>query len=46
MVSQNERNLVRNAYPSNAWKSKVDKMPDTQVLAILLRLRNQGKIRV
>lgn len=46
MIRQNERNLVRNAYPSDTWKARVDKMPDNQVAAILLRLKNTGKIKV
>lgn len=40
-----KRELVIRAYPhSKAWKTKVSKMPDSQIVAIFLRLRSQGRI--
>jgi len=39
------RELVKQAYPSKTWGLKVDKMSDTQVFAVMLRLKRQGKIR-
>lgn len=45
MIRQNERELVKNAYPSATWKTRVDKMPDHQVVAILLNLRRTGKVK-
>jgi hypothetical protein len=40
-----ERELVKQAYPrSKSWMSRVDKMPDTQVLAIYFKLKREGKI--
>lgn len=40
-----KRELVKKAYPhSKTWKNKVEKMPDSQIVAVFLRLRRQGKI--
>lgn len=39
-----KRELVAGAYPTEAWKTKVKKMPDNQIVAIFIRLRRQGKI--
>lgn len=45
MATTNERNLVKEAYPSKKWAAKVDKMSDSQVIAVLRRLQTQGKIK-
>jgi len=39
------RGWVKSAYPSKKWKDKVNKMPDSQVLAVYQRLVNAGKIK-
>jgi hypothetical protein len=40
-----KRELIKRAYsPSLTWPIKVDKMPDTQVIAIFFKLKKQGKI--
>jgi hypothetical protein len=45
MSGISERELVKRAYPqSKTWHTKVDKMPDSQVIAIYFRLKRQGKI--
>lgn len=45
MASAAERKLLKDAYPSKKWAAKVDKMSDSQVIAVLMRLKSQGKIR-
>lgn len=37
------REQLKKAYPSEKWTIKVNLMKDSQVIAILLNLRNQGK---
>jgi len=45
MTRQQEKELVKQAYPhSKSWASKVDRMPENQVTAIFLRLKQQGKL--
>ncbi|QEQ93546.1 hypothetical protein SEA_GIRLPOWER_47 [Streptomyces phage GirlPower] len=40
-----KRELIKQAYPhSKTWPSKVDKMPEGQVVAIFFKLKRQGKI--
>lgn len=39
-----KREQVKSAYKSQSWFNKVDGMSDEQVVAIYLRLKNQGKI--
>jgi hypothetical protein len=39
-----KRELVKQAYPTQTWRTKVSKMPDSQIVAIFLRLRSQGRI--
>jgi hypothetical protein len=39
-----KRELVKQAYPTKAWQTKVSAMTDSQVVAIFLRLRRQGKV--
>lgn len=43
-VAQQRQDLI-SAYPlSTQWKTKVNKMPDDQVIAIYLRLKQQGRV--
>jgi hypothetical protein len=43
-ISQ-KRELIKRAYsPSITWPAKVDKMTDSQVIAIFFKLKKQGKI--
>lgn len=45
MSGRIERERVKQAYPkSKAWASKVDKMTDSQVTAIFLRMKRERKI--
>jgi hypothetical protein len=37
------RELVKQVYPTKTWADKVSKMSDSQVTAIYLRLKRQGK---
>jgi hypothetical protein len=47
MNVQKERRLLKDAYgESRWWSSKVDKMTDKQVIAVLMRLKLTGKIKV
>lgn len=39
-----EREQLKQAYPSKRWAEKVDKMSDSQVIAVLMRLKLQNKI--
>lgn len=40
-----KRELVKQAYPhSKTWHEKVKNMPDSQIVAIFLRLRSQRKV--
>ena len=38
------RELVKKAYPHKGWALKVDTMSDSNVIAIFLRLKRQGKV--
>lgn len=45
MGGNKERELLKLAYPkSKKWADKVNKMPDSQVVAVYLRLKSQGKL--
>lgn len=44
MASKQERENLKKAYPSKEWARKVDKMSNSQVAAIYLRLKSQGKV--
>jgi hypothetical protein len=45
MSGISQREAIKQAYPhSKSWLAKVSKMPDSQVTAIYLRLKRQGKI--
>lgn len=40
-----EREELKKAYPkSKGWHEKVDKMPDSQVTAVYIRLQNARKL--
>jgi hypothetical protein len=40
-----QRELLKSVYPtSKKWASRVDKMSDGQVSAILIKMRNEGKV--
>lgn len=42
---QQERTILASVYPGRAWAEKVRKMPESQVTAIYLRFKQQGKIK-
>lgn len=39
-----ERNLIRNLY-GEAWKKKVDKMSDQQVIAVYMKFKREGRVQ-
>ncbi len=39
-----ERELLKTAYPHKEWAKKVDKMSDSQVIAVVIRLKSQNKL--
>lgn len=43
-MAVNQREELKKLYPSKKWAERVDNMPESQVAAIYLRLKNQGKI--
>jgi hypothetical protein len=44
MNTVKEREAVKRLGRTSSWSEKVDKMSDTQVLAIYLRLRSERKL--
>lgn len=44
MSATTERERLKKVYSSTAWSQRVDKMSDSQVIAIYRRLQAQGKI--
>lgn len=44
MAGNQERELLKKAYPSKKWAEKVDKMSDSQVVAVFMRLKAQRKV--
>lgn len=40
-----ERLAVSQAYPGEKWAQKVKNMSDTQITAVYLRLKTQGRIK-
>lgn len=40
-----ERNALLRTYSGAGWKERVKKMSDSQVVAIYLRLKSQGKLK-
>ena len=45
MNSVQMRDYVSKAYPGVAWKNKVSRMSDNQVLAVYTRLLHSGKLK-
>lgn len=41
----NQREQLKALYPSYTWRNKVAKMSDSQVAAIYLRMKKEGKIK-
>jgi len=39
-----EREAVKKVYPYKRWWAKVDKMTDSQIIALYLRWRGEGKV--
>lgn len=39
------RDKIKRAYPSDNWEKKVDKMSDSQIIALYYSLIKQGRIR-
>lgn len=42
-ISRKREALIA-AYPGKSWRKKVTKMSDSQVVAVYLRLKQQGKV--
>lgn len=40
-----ERVAVRAAYPGERWSKRVNNMSDSQITAVYLRLKSQGKVQ-
>lgn len=40
-----DRELLKSVYPGKKWADKVDKMSEGQVVAVIMRLRAQNKIK-
>jgi hypothetical protein len=46
MVTDNDREKLKKAYPaSKTWAAKVDRMSEPQLVAILLKFKQNGLIR-
>lgn len=39
-----KREALKSVYPSKRWATKVNNMPESQVIAVYLRLKQQGKV--
>lgn len=44
MTTSQERERLKEVYPSKKWTDKVNAMSDSQVHAVFVRLKNQGKM--
>ena len=44
MDTLQKREALKAAYPGQVWQEKVTKMPESQVTAIYLKLKQQGKV--
>jgi hypothetical protein len=44
MAAQDERERLKALYKSKKWWDKVDKMTDSQAIAVFKRLRQQQKV--
>lgn len=42
--TEKKRALIADAYPGESWKTKVKNMSPAQVIAVHIRLLNQGKL--
>lgn len=45
MANIKERETLKGVYPSKKWAQRVDKMTDSQVVAVYMRLKLQGKVK-
>jgi hypothetical protein len=45
MNTEQQRQELLKAYSSDSWKQKVSKMSESQIQAIYIRLKSQGKLR-
>lgn len=43
-MADNKREALKGVYPTETWHQKVASMSESQVNAIFLRLRSQGKV--
>lgn len=43
-TTQQKREALKGAYPGSSWIQKVTKMSETQVVAVYLNLKKQGKV--
>lgn len=39
-----KREALKKVFPTQSWAEKVKNMPDSQVIAVYLRLKNQNKL--
>lgn len=39
------RSALRAVYPGPSWQTKVDRMPDNQVIAVYYSFQHRGKIK-
>lgn len=46
MAAAVERELLKSIFPNPKWFAKVNKMTDEEVVKVVLRLKQQGKIKV
>ena len=47
MTANAERELIKSAYPTSLrWKDRVNKMTDAQVIAVYMRLKRDGKLKL
>jgi len=42
--TEHKREILKGVYPSPKWTAKVNKMSEGQVIAVYLRLKEQGKV--
>jgi hypothetical protein len=45
LSTKTERALLKAAYGGKKWAARVDEMSDAQVIAVIRRLQQQGKIK-
>lgn len=44
MNTEQKREALKGAYRNAAWRAKVNRMSDAQVIAVYLRLKQQAKV--